>query len=62
VLLAERLDRFDDPDYELRPLATHLDELYSNYVMSSQRTTHRSALNDSNSAAADPGGPKVELF
>ncbi|MEW6164412.1 MAG: methyl-accepting chemotaxis protein [Pseudomonadota bacterium] len=61
-LLAERLEAFDDPHFELRPLATHLDEIYSNYVMSSQRDTHHSALQDGHGAVKEQGGPKVELF
>lgn len=61
ALLAERLAAFDDPHFEVRPLATHLDEIYRNYVMSSQRDTHHNALNDGG-AGKEPGGPKVELF
>jgi methyl-accepting chemotaxis protein len=61
ALLADRLAAFDDPNFELRPLAAHLDEIYSNYVMSSQRDSHHNALNDG-SAGQERGGPKVELF
>jgi methyl-accepting chemotaxis protein len=61
ALLAERLDRFDDPSFELRPLSAHLDEIYSNYVMNSQRDSHHSALRDGVGANTQ-GGPKVELF
>jgi methyl-accepting chemotaxis protein len=60
-LLADRLERFDAPDFELRPLAAQLDEIYSSYVMSSQRDTHRNAL-QAGVHAAEQGGPKVELF
>jgi methyl-accepting chemotaxis protein len=60
-LLAERLAQFDDPNFELRPLAHHLDQIYSSYVMSSQRDTHHSALKDG-VAAGSRDGPKVELF
>jgi methyl-accepting chemotaxis protein len=60
-LLADRLAQFDDPNFELRPLAQHLDEIYSSYVMSSQRDTHHSALKDG-VATASRDGPKVELF
>ncbi len=60
-LLAERLDAFDDPQFEVRPLSQHLDEIYSSYVMSSQRDSHHNALNDGQ-AGKEPGGPKVELF
>jgi methyl-accepting chemotaxis protein len=60
-LLADRLAQFDDPKFELRPLAHHLDEIYNSYVMSSQRDTHHNALKDG-VAAGSRDGPKVELF
>jgi len=60
-LLAGRLAQFDDPNFELRPLAHHLDEIYNSYVMNSQRDTHHSALKDG-MAAGSRDGPKVELF
>ena len=64
VLLAERLAAFDDPHFELRPLAAHLDEIYSSYVMNSQRDSHHGALKTGGSSASDhdQGGAKVELF
>ena len=61
-LLSDRLERREDPDVRLQPLSAHLDQMYSSYVMSSQRNSHNSALKqgpDNNEAA---GGPKVELF
>ena len=61
ALLAERLDQFDDPAFELRPLTKHLDEIYSRYVMVSQRDTHHNALGDGKSGAGGSGA-KVELF
>jgi methyl-accepting chemotaxis protein len=60
-LLAERLEQFEDPNFELRPLAHHLDEIYSSYVMSSQRDTHHTALKDGVTSSSRDG-PKVELF
>jgi len=60
-LLADRLDQFDDPNFQLRPLTEHLEELYSNYVMSSQRDSHHNALKDGRTGQ-ESGGPKVELF
>jgi methyl-accepting chemotaxis protein len=59
--LADRLDRFDDPGVALKPLSQHIDQIYQDYVMSSQRESHQAALNrksDSDSGS----GPKVELF
>ncbi|MFN3884359.1 MAG: methyl-accepting chemotaxis protein [Rhodocyclaceae bacterium] len=61
ALLAERLAAFDDPNFELRPLSAHLDEIYSSYVMGSQRDSHHQALNDGG-AGKEASGPKVELF
>lgn len=61
AMLAERLAAFDDPNYEIRPLTSHLDEIYNSYVMSSQRNSHNSALHASG-PQEDSSGPKVELF
>jgi len=57
--LADRLQRFDDADFQLQPLEQHLAQVYGSYVMSSQRATHRAALGN---AAAEGHGPMVELF
>jgi len=61
AMLAERLAAFEDPNYEMRPLSSHLDEIYSSYVMNSQRDSHNSSLN-TGAKAVDSSGPKVELF
>ncbi|OHC68522.1 MAG: chemotaxis protein [Rhodocyclales bacterium GWA2_65_20] len=62
-LLVSRLDQFEDPDFKLQPLSEHLDQIYSQYVMDSQRDTHHQAMGGSGPAAANSGGgPKVELF
>jgi methyl-accepting chemotaxis protein len=59
--LAERLDRFDDQNFVFKPLAHHIDEIYKDYVMSSQRESHDSSLN--RSSGSDAGSEsKVELF
>jgi len=60
-LLAERLDQFDDPHFEFQPLSAHLDEIYSRYVMASQRDSHHNALQDGKTSR-ESGGAKVELF
>ena len=60
-LLAERLEKFDDPNFKLIPLAHHLDEIYSSYVMTSQREAHQVSLK-SGVAVESNSGPKVELF
>ncbi|MBI5900979.1 MAG: chemotaxis protein [Rhodocyclales bacterium] len=60
TMLAERLAQLEDPAFELQPLAAHLDQIYGNYVMDSQRNTHNSVTRGE--ATAEPGGPKVELF
>jgi methyl-accepting chemotaxis protein len=59
--LAERLDRFDDPNFVFKPLAHHIDEIYKDYVMASQRESHDSSLN--RQSGGNVGGEsKVELF
>jgi methyl-accepting chemotaxis protein len=60
TMLAERLAQLEDPAFELQPLAAHLDQIYSNYVMDSQRNTHNSVTRGE--ASPSQGGPKVELF
>ncbi|MDP1524802.1 MAG: methyl-accepting chemotaxis protein [Rhodocyclaceae bacterium] len=61
AMLAERLAAFEDPNYEMRPLSSHLDEIYSSYVMNSQRDSHNSSLN-TGVKAVESSGTKVELF
>jgi methyl-accepting chemotaxis protein len=61
-LLAERLAQLENPHFHFQPLAEHLEEIYSNYVMESQRDSHQSALNQSSTAPRETSGPKVELF
>lgn len=61
-LLAERLTQLERPDFHFQPLAHHLEEIYSNYVMQSQRDSHQNAVGDSGARAVDTSGPKVELF
>ncbi|MCF8176211.1 MAG: hypothetical protein K9K30_13310 [Burkholderiaceae bacterium] len=58
--LASRLDSYEDSNFELRPLSDHLDQIYSNYVMDSQRETHRKATNIG--ASVDKASSKIELF
>jgi methyl-accepting chemotaxis protein len=60
TMLAERLAQLEDPTFQLQPLAAHLDQIYSNYVMDSQRTTHNTVTRGD--SAGGSGGPKVELF
>jgi methyl-accepting chemotaxis protein len=59
-LLAGRLDQFEDPHFQLQPLSEHLDQIYSNYVMDSQRDTHNNATGSGAAPAAVR--PKIELF
>ncbi|MDI6746132.1 MAG: methyl-accepting chemotaxis protein [Rhodocyclaceae bacterium] len=60
-LLAERLERFDDPNFTMTLLSQHLDEIYSSYVMSSQRQAHHGSLK-TGSAAEVGASKKIELF
>ena len=61
-LLSDRLERREDPDVRLQPLSAHLDQMYSSYVMNSQRNSHNSALKEGPANNEAAGGPKVELF
>jgi methyl-accepting chemotaxis protein len=51
-LLADRLRAYGQLDFNYKPIAHHMNELYSGYVMEEQRTTHDSALNRSGSGAS----------
>lgn len=64
VLLAGRLDQFEDPNFKLQPLSEHLDQIYSNYIMDSQRDIHRGAHSSAarSDAVTSKAGPKIELF
>jgi len=61
ALLADRLKHAEEPNFELQPLAQHLDEMYGNYVMSSQRDSHQASLGNTKDTS-DAGRPKIELF
>lgn len=61
LLLADRLAQSENSDVTLQPLTEHLNEMYSSYVMQSQRSSHSSALHQ-DSRAPESAGPKVELF
>ncbi|MDD5176236.1 MAG: methyl-accepting chemotaxis protein [Sterolibacterium sp.] len=62
-LLAERLDQIDDPHFQFKPLTEHLDQMYGNYVMSSQRDSHHAAMgNAPPQGDKDAARPKIELF
>ncbi len=62
-LLSTRLEQFEDDEYVMQPLTEHLDQIYSRYVMDSQRDTHHQAMGGTGAAASSGGGgPKVELF
>ena len=62
-MLSSRLERFEDPSFHVPPLSDHLDQIYSKYVMDSQRDTHHQAMGGGGKAVGTGGGgPKVELF
>ncbi|MBI4985940.1 MAG: chemotaxis protein [Rhodocyclales bacterium] len=63
-LLAERLQNFESGETDMQPLSEHLDQIYSQYVMESQRDSHQQAMGGGAAARAGNGGsgPKVELF
>ena len=55
VDLARYLQALDVPGQELRPLSEHLQEVYSGYVMHTQRSDHHSAVAAAAPAAASAG-------
>lgn len=59
AMLADRLDQMDDPNFRMSPLSDQLDQIYSTYVMNSQRQSHHAATGKGGAGA---GEPKVELF
>ena len=61
-MLADRLKNFDDPNFKLVPLSEHLDQIYSSYVMSSQRGAHDQSAGTSHKDSGGGSGSKVELF
>jgi len=62
-VLAERLEQSENPDFSYTPLAEHLDEIYSRYVMDQQRQSHADALGSTPAKAGDaPANNKIELF
>jgi methyl-accepting chemotaxis protein len=60
AMLADRLGQLEDPHFTLQPLSEHLDQIYSNYVMDSQRDTHNSATGSGGTTVK--AAPKIELF
>ena len=62
-LLAQRLVQFENPDFEFKPLSRHLEQMYGDYVMASQRDSHHAASGTATVRADSvTGGPKIELF
>ncbi|CAB1369426.1 methyl-accepting chemotaxis protein [Denitratisoma oestradiolicum] len=61
-LLAERLKASEQTDVQMQPLSQHLEQIYGQYVMSSQRKIHSHSLKQQDRMANDASGPKVELF
>lgn len=60
-ILAERLRSFDSSDAVYTPIAQHLEDLYSRYVMEGQRAAHDSSLKRDQAPAATAQS-RVELF
>ncbi|MFZ4535915.1 methyl-accepting chemotaxis protein [Propionivibrio sp.] len=60
-LLAARLRAYEDADFTYKPIAQHLEGLYSGYVMEQQRTTHATSLKRGVSKPA-PAASRIEMF
>ena len=60
TMMAERLHHWDDPHFELRPLSSHMAELYERYVSHVQRDVHVEVAGGS--CGDGDEGPRAELF
>ncbi|EEG08996.1 methyl-accepting chemotaxis protein [Pseudogulbenkiania ferrooxidans] len=58
AVLVRRLQQPGDPGVQYKPLALHLEAIYSDYVMDQQRQAHHAVTHQPTVAAS----PKVELF
>lgn len=64
-LLADRLRAYEDPGFSFKPIAQHLEALYSQYVMEGQRTIHDTSLRRAGKTpalAAAQTQSRIELF
>jgi methyl-accepting chemotaxis protein len=62
-LLADRLSAYEEANFTYKPIAQHLEALYSRYVMEGQRTAHDHSLNrESTAPSTSPESKRVELF
>jgi methyl-accepting chemotaxis protein len=62
-LLADRLRAYEDANFTYKPIAQHLDTLYSGYVMAGQRNAHDASLKrEGNASAVSHEVKRVELF
>ncbi len=61
--LASRLESPQETNFTFTPLSTQLEQMFSQYVMSSQRSSHHGALDATATGSnTSPSQPKVELF
>ena len=62
--LARRIKASEGADFQYTPLAEHLDQLYSSYVMDAQRVSHQQATHQPVKASAGKAATssKIELF
>jgi methyl-accepting chemotaxis protein len=58
--LALRLQNVDATEDQMSPLVEHLEQIYGEYVMSSQRKAHDNVMAAPHAMAST--GPKIELF
>ena len=61
--LARRIRAAEGSDFAYTPLAERLDQLFSSYVMDTQRASHQAALHQpATGKASSPASAKIELF
>ena len=68
-MLSDRLRAYDNPNFTYKPIAQHLEALYSGYVMEGQRDVHSRATSVGSSSATRsaaaspaPAASRIELF
>lgn len=62
-VLANRIKSLEAENIEFTPLAEHLNEMFGNYVMETQRASHQKALHQTTSTSTSAAAsPKIELF
>ena len=60
--LVQRIRASDADNFQYTPLTEHLNQMFSTYVMDTQRTSHQQALHQPAAAKSTTASSKIELF